>query len=454
MKPFFDMSMLSAIGYLSVFLLLGIFIRAKVKWVQRALIPACLIGGVIGFILTNTTGLVGVDGSEFKAIAYHTFTLTFICIALAGCSNSYTDKPVKTITQGSIWMFLIFYLSLALQAILAVGIAWGLNAFYNGELLTSTGFLCAQGFTQGPGQAVSTALLWEKNGFAGMGDVAMSYASFGFLVAFAIGIPLANWGIKKNLCVFQPKQITDEISSGIYNESTKIPVGYHVTHPINADSLAFTLAVVMGVWLCAYLLAHFVTPHVSNAVGGTIWGLFFIWAIAIAFIVRFVMDKMGIGRLIDNGILSRISGVMVEFVLLSTLIGISVVSLGNYIVPIIITSVIIDLFTFAYIMYFGRHVPNYSFERTIMMFGTCTGTTPTGLILLRLVDSEFKSTVPIESGLWNIGSIVGSMITGTLVHGVVVYGWSMTYTLGAFALVAVGCLIALKVLGLWKEKQF
>lgn len=454
MKPFFDMSMLSAIGYLSIFLLVGIVIRAKVKWVQKALIPGCLIGGVIGFVFTNTTGLIGVGDAEFKAIAYHTFTLTFICIALAGCSNSYTDKPVKTITQGSIWMFLIFYLSLALQAIAAVGIAYVLNIFYDGELLTSTGFLCAQGFTQGPGQAVSTALLWEKNGFAGMGDVAMSYASFGFLAAFVIGIPLANWGIKRNLCVFQPKQITEEITTGIYNKETKIPAGYHVTHPINADSLAFTLAIVMGVWLISFLIAHFVTPHVSNAVGGTIWGLFFIWAIAVAFIVRYIMDKLGLGRLIDKDMLARISGVMVEFVLLSTLVGISVVSLGNYIVPIIVTSIVMALFTFAYIFYFGRRVPNYSFERTVMMFGTCTGTTPTGLILLRLVDSEFKTTVPIESGLWNIGSIVGSMITGTLVHGVVVYGWSMTYTLGVFALIAVVCLIALKVLGLWKEKQF
>lgn len=34
-----------------------------------------------------------------------------------------------------------------------------------------------------------------------------------------------------------------------------------------------------------------------------------------------------------------------------------------------------------------------------MMFGTCTGTIPTGLILLRMVDSELKTTVSVEAGI-------------------------------------------------------
>lgn len=454
MKPFFDMSMLAALGYLSIFLLAGVLLRARCRVFQRFLIPACLIGGVIGMVFLNTTGLSGTSPDEFKAIAYHTFTLTFICIALAGFHNEHTEKPGKTIAQGSLWMFLIFYLSLAVQAIAAVLLMYGLNLFYNGELLTSTGFLCAQGFTQGPGQAVSTGLLWEKYGFAGMGDVAMSYASIGFLAAFLLGIPLANWGIRRRLCLFPPKEINEEIRTGLFKPGGNIPAGCQVTHPINVDSLAFMVAIVLGVWLVAFLLADAVTPHVSRGVGGTIWGLFFLLAIAVAFIARIIIDKCGLGHLIDRGLLSRISGVMVEFVLLSTVTGISIRSLGSYILPIIVVSVVITALTFSYILYFGRRVPGNSFERTIMMYGTCTGTTPTGLILLRLVDSEFKTTVPIESGLWNIGSIVGSMITGTLVHGVVVYGWGMPATLGGFAAIACVCLICLKAFGLWKEKQF
>lgn len=455
MKPFFDMSMLAALGYLALFLLAGVFVRARFKIFQKFLIPACLIGGVLGIFFLNTSGLYGVGPSEFKAIAYHTFTLTFICIALAGFKNDSVAKPGKTILQGSVWMFIMFYLSLALQALAAVGIFYVLNLFYGGELLPSAGFLCAQGFTQGPGQAVSTGLLWEKFGQPNMGDVAMSFASIGFLSAFLLGIPLANWGIRRKLGVFPAKEIDSEISTGILKPDSKVVAGYQVTHSINVDSLAFMLSLVLGVWLISYIIAAHITPHVSQGVGGTIWGLFFLLAIAMAFIVRIGIDKLNLGHLIDRGLLSRISGVMVEFVLLSTVTGISISALGAYVIPIIITSLLVTGLTFAYILYFGRRVPGNSFERTVMMYGTCTGTTPTGLILLRLVDNEFKTTVPIESGLWNIGSIVGSMITGTLVHGVVVYNWGMPLTLAGFAAIAVVCLICLKLFGLWtKEKQF
>ena len=56
MKPFFDMSLLIAFGFLSLLLLLGVLLRAKIKFLQNFMVPACLTGGVIGFFILNTTG--------------------------------------------------------------------------------------------------------------------------------------------------------------------------------------------------------------------------------------------------------------------------------------------------------------------------------------------------------------------------------------------------------------
>ena len=50
--------------------------------------------------------------------------------------------------------------------------------------------------------------------------------------------------------------------------------------------------------------------------------------------------------------------------------------------------------------------------------------------------SHSAAPVPIESVLWNIGPIAGSVITGTLLRGVVDYGWGMPATLAAFAAMA------------------
>ncbi len=456
MKPFFDMSMLAALGYLSLFLVVGIIIRSQLKFVQKALIPSCLIGGLIGMAFMNITGLPGIDPAAFKAIAYHTFTITFICIALFGFSSGSAKSSGKQVVKGTLWMFFMFYISLSMQILLAAGLIYLLNiTFFDGELLSSVGFLCAQGFTQGPGQALSTGLLWEKFGFANMGDIAMSFSTMGFLAAFLVGIPLANWGLRCAYGECQPSEIDDAILKGLHNEESQVVAGYQKTHSMNADSLAFMISIILSIWLCSYLLAEAIVPHVSDKIGGTIWGLFFLLAIAIAFIARFTMDRLGIGHYIDRGLLTRVNGVSVEFCILSTITGITLVSLGSYVIPIFVLSVVVSACTLFLMLYFGRRIDGCSFERTIMMFGTCTGTTATGLILLRLVDNDFQTTTAIESGLWNIGSIVVSMLTGTLVHGVVVYGWSMFTVLGSFAGLMIACLICLKVFGLWtKEPQY
>lgn len=456
MKPFFDMSMMAAIGYLGLFLLIGIFLRSKLKFLQKALIPSCLIGGLIGMVFMNTTGLLGAGAGEFKAIAYHTFTITFICIALFGFSSESKEKQGKEVARGTFWMFFMFYLSFGTQLLLATGLIYFLNIFiYDGELLSSVGFLCAQGFTQGPGQALSTGLLWEKFGVAGMGDVAMSFSTMGFLAAFLIGIPLANWGLRRSYGKYQPKEISDEILVGLHAKDSQVVAGYQKTHIVNVDSLAFMISIIFSIWLCAFILADAIVPHVSDKVGGTIWGLFFLIAIAIAFIARITMDKLGVGHYIDRGLLNRVNGVAVEFCIMSTITGITIVALGSYAFPILFLSIIVAIFTLFLMLYFGRRITGCSFERTVMMFGTCTGTTATGLILLRLVDSEYQTTTAIESGLWNIGSIVVSMLTGTLVHGVVVYGWSMAMVLVSFIGLSLACLICLKLFKVWSpEKQF
>ena len=106
-----------------------------------------------------------------------------------------------------------------------------------------------------------------------------------------------------------------------------------------------------------------------------------------------------------------------------------------------------------FILYFGRRVPGYSFERTVMMFGTCTGTIPTGLILLRMVDSELKTTVSVEAGMWNMAVFIFFYVN-FIFHGYVVYGWGMPATLGLFALTFLANYIILRVFKLIGPKQF
>ena len=41
-------------GFLSLLLLIGIFLRARLSFLQRFLFPSCLVGGILGLIVMHT----------------------------------------------------------------------------------------------------------------------------------------------------------------------------------------------------------------------------------------------------------------------------------------------------------------------------------------------------------------------------------------------------------------
>ena len=415
MKPFFDMSLLIAFGFLSLLLLLGVLLRAKIKFLQNFMVPACLTGGVIGFFILNTTGFPQVQPELYPALAYHFFTISFVCIGLRGMSKVDQSKgsATKEMVRGSIWQAQMFHMGLCSQLILATGIVYLLNA------LTGRDYL----------------------------------ESIGFIVAFAIGVPLVRWGVRKGLNTYPVGSVPEEVKTGLLAPENR-PCGLRqVTQNSNVDSLALQLALVLGAWMLAYYAVEAVATRVPSSIGGTMWGLFFLINMVSGMLIRFVTRKLGIVHLIDGDSMTRLTGWMMEFLLLSTLIGIKFAVVKDYILPIIVLSVVLAVFTLFFILYFGRRVPGYSFERTVMMFGTCTGTIPTGLILLRMVDSELKTTVSVEAGMWNIAVFIFFYVN-FIFHGYVVYGWGMPATLGLFALTFLANYIILRVFKLIGPKRF
>lgn len=324
MKPFFDMSLLIAFGFLSLLLLLGVLLRAKIKFLQNFMVPACLTGGVIGFFILNTTGFPQVQPELYPALAYHFFTISFVCIGLRGMSKVDQSKgsATKEMVRGSIWQAQMFHMGLCSQLILATGIVYLLNALTGRDYLESIGFLAAQGFAAGPGQAISTGLVWEKFGHSGMGQLGMTFAGVGFIVAFAIGVPLVRWGVRKGLNTYPVGSVPEEVKTGLLAPENR-PCGLRqVTQNSNVDSLALQLALVLGAWMLAYYAVEAVATRVPSSIGGTMWGLFFLINMVSGMLIRFAMRKLGIVHLIDGDSMTRLTGWMMEFLLLSTLIGI------------------------------------------------------------------------------------------------------------------------------------
>ena len=76
------MATMTAVAWIGVMFLAAVVIRAKVKPIGNMLVPACLIGGIIGCILMNTVGLPGTTAAEYSTISGQMYPFMFINLGL------------------------------------------------------------------------------------------------------------------------------------------------------------------------------------------------------------------------------------------------------------------------------------------------------------------------------------------------------------------------------------
>jgi len=344
--------------------------------------------------------------------------------------------------------------SISIQAIIGCLLVY-MFAWLGTELFPTFGLFLPLGFTEGPGQALSFGKTWEAHGFDGAATIGVTFAAIGFLVAFFVGIPIVRWGIKKGLPIEKARAIPGDILSGIISKGEKQEKAGNLTmHSGNVETLAFQMGLigliyVLG-WFFSIALVKVTSPNISKS----LFGFFFFFGLFIALGVRMIMKKLGIMHMIDPGVQRRITGWAVDYLLVATIMAVQFVVVIKYIVPITVMSVVAAFFTVVSIMYLGRRIDNLNFERTMAIFGTCTGTVSTGLVLLRVIDPEFRTPVALEIGLMNmvvVPIIVASMI---LVNAPVWWGWSLWFIILLHLIILAVSLIVIKMIGMLGERKF
>ncbi len=440
-------------GIMGVMLLIGMLFRASVKFFQGFLIPSCFIGGVLGLILLSL-GIVNVSTALLETFAYHLFIISFISLGLTTNINQKQDLTVKSPIKGALWIGLVSGVVMAMQGIIGALFVFLFNsAGYN--LHPIFGFLSPLGFTQGPGQALSVGKVWEEFGFENAATLGLSFAVLGFAFAFFIGVPLVNWGIRKGFSSQTPKSLSPEFLKGIMQkESKKEIAGELTTHSGNIDTMAFHAALVGLVYILTYLLILAVGTLISEDVAKSLWAFFFFFGMIVALLLKFFINKIGLGHLLDPGVQRRITGWSVDFLIISTIMAIQVVIVWEYIVPILVIGLATGILTTLVVIYLGRRTWSYSFERTMGAYGITTGTATVGLLLLRITDPEFKTPVGLELGIQAIFAspfVLGYML---LMHAPLWWNWSVESVVLIYAGAMLFSLILLKLFKFIGPRKF
>jgi ESS family glutamate:Na+ symporter len=443
-----------AFAAIGSFLILGVILRAKVGVFQSFLLPSCLVGGMIGCIVLNLK-LIDISFTLFENIAYHFLNIAFISVGLTQNTKKENSDKKSGVLRGAIWMSLMKGITWPLQAI--IGLLYVLFFTTIGQdLFPSFGLFLPLGFNEGPGPALALGKVYEGFGFQHASTIGLSFALMGYFFCFFVGMPFIRAGLKKGSAKYGQKSLPDDFLRGIMPKDhgkTDPEAPKKTLYPENIDNLAFQFALI-GV---AYIITYFICSGLATILPinsqKVVWGFFFGFGLLVGIIITQIMKKTGIAHLVDPGTQHRITGFSLDFMIAGTLMAIQLAIVWIYIIPILAISISGGFMTVLVILYFGKRQDDMALERTVVVYGTYTGQLSTGLLLLRIVDPEFRSSLLLELGLF--GFIVAPITFSCMIFatGQVSWGWGIWQTIGIYAVIALISLILMKVLKFWGKPQ-
>lgn len=446
------MRVMMAFGIASIMICLGMIFRAKISFFKKMLVPSSVIAGILGFIFMNFLwkyfGISEVNSEIYSSIVDNLFTISFISITLTQADKK---NESKSVFKGALGMGIIWCLLYSLTPVVGAGVIVIFGKYFQMDAMYGT--LIPFAFAQGPGQAASFGQIFEAYGWENAKMVALVFAAFGFLTAFFVGIPAVKAGIKRGIAK-KCGQLEDSVQRGYLRKEEQ--TNYMVkdtTCSSNIETLSFHFALIGICYLLAILIAK-VFSLLPGFLGNSMSGLMFMNGMYAAYIVKFVMKKLKIDFLRENILQTKITGWTADYLVVCAFMAISVEMLKSWIIPIVIEVLIIAGLTFLVCFYFGSRLGGENdFERTLGLFGTCTGTVPSGIALVRIVDPEFKTSTAVELGMMNL---VMMLCTPSYIILLAMASGSMSFKLGMILLVGLSVvyLVLLKVCKCWGKKTY
>lgn len=380
-------------AWMGFLLVLATALRSKVPFLQKYLIPANLLAGTLGlFVGMNGLEWIDLTSERLGVYVYHLLALLFIALGLRA--------PKKRLGLSSIKFGLIFLSVYLVQAI--IGLLIALLLFYTvmPELFVGIGFLPPLAFGMNPGIAYTIGENWEQFGFESGGIVGLTFAAFGFLVAYTVGIWLVRRGIKNGEAAYidSDGELSEDVRTGIFRKPKPNRSERITTASESIESFTFHVGLIGLTYIITYgfvklLESGLIRIGAENEVT-TLWSFHFIFAAIIAIAVRKLMDSLRISKVVDDVTMTRCSNLFMDFMIVASVAAISFLVVAKYWVPLLTISITVAFATWGIIYYLTNDAfEEFRFERFAAIFGNMTGTLQSGLVLLRILDSGMKSPV-------------------------------------------------------------
>ena len=420
--------LLQALSLLSVLLLIGTFLRAKVKLFQSLYLPASVIGGFIGMIISpeifGRFSNYSISEEWIKTYSLLPGILSvpiFAAIPLGMFLNE--NKNIKSMYPSKVLIcFGLFQCASMSQS----AIGYATNMFFSKinpqlNMYRTFGYELSAGFAGGHGLAAATGKLLEGFGIPQWEiaqGVALTTATIGLIGGIVFGIIFINLAVRKNKTKII-KRINDNADKSMevgYNKdiNKQNSLGRETFLSSSIETITFHLAIIFTVCGIAYIVLNFVKK--MNIAGLNVLPVW-TYSMIIMLALNFIIKKLNLVWMVDAKVKAKIMGTLSDFAIVSAMTSLPIKAIINYIAPITVMCILGFIITYLLVFplnsFFFKE--DYSFERAIISWGTLTGVLITGMTLLKICDPEYKSPALSEFSLgFSLMSVTGLLIVPIL----------------------------------------
>ncbi len=381
------------IGIIALLILAANVLRRKISFIQKSMLPTAVIAGFI-LLLIRQFNILPIDATFMEMLTYHALGIGFIAMSLRTPSKEVESEPLIGLKSGAL-IVSTYLVQAAVGLIIAIILAYT----FMPELFKASGILLPMAFGQGPGQANNVGSTYEALGMVGGRTFGLSLAAAGYLCACIVGVILLNVLTKsKKFERVSHDEISGSVTIDTFQDQNEIPIQESI------DKLSIQVALVVGLYLITFLVTWGITSLVGLAsenlaltVSALLWGFNFIIGAGVAIACRTIFKGLRSAKIMNrqyqnNYLLSLISGLAFDVMIVSGIAGIEIDDLSGYWTPFLLMAVAGGAATMFWLFFMSKKLyPNYRYEGFISMYGMLTGTVSSGVLLLRELDPHMKT---------------------------------------------------------------
>lgn len=398
---------------IALLVLVGRFVRQRIKFLRDLYLPSSIVSGVIALLLgpqalgAIITAVAGTEAPLAQGIFPETIrnvwsqspsvfiNVVFATLFIGEAIPSPRDIWRKASPQVAFGQTLAWgqYVVGLILAILILTPVFGMSP------IAAT--LIEVAFEGGHGTSAGMAETFNNLGFTAGPDLALALATVGIVSGIIAGTVLADWARRTGKVQVVRSEDPDAASFDSHdrtNEDPTIRVARArlmrdlLIDPLSLNLSFVGLAIAIG-WLILQALIY-IESITWGLAGVELFSYVPLFPIALigGLIVQLLLERTGRSYLVSRPLIERIGGVALDVTIVTALASISLAVLGDNLIPFLILAVAGIAWNVLAFIYLGpRMLPTFWFERGIGDLGQSMGVTATGLVLIRMVDPENRS---------------------------------------------------------------